>query len=166
MKYTVEIGGQSVEVEVDGERVLVNGKPTDSRLGGRRGEASRTLVGAGETRSFVATRGEDRGSWNLSADGILLAATVLDTRARAALQTGAGGAAGRRMGHLKAPMPGLVVRVLIEAGVPVEAGQPLVVIEAMKMENELKAAGAGTVSRVHVAPGARVEKGSLLVELS
>ena len=166
MKYQVEIRGQCVEVEVDGERVLVNGKPTITRLGGRRDDASRTLIGAGETRSFVATRGVERGSWNLSADGVLLAATVLDSRARAALQAGAGGVASRRAGHLKAPMPGLVVRVLIEAGVAVEAGQPLVVIEAMKMENELKAAGAGTVSRVHVAPGARVEKGALLVELS
>ena len=163
MKYTVEVAGQVVEVEVDGERVLVNGKAATLRLGGRRGDASRTLVGSNETRPFVATRGEGRGAWSLFTDGIRLGATVLDARAQALKH--AGGVRSAGAGQLKAPMPGLVVRVLVETGFQVEAGQPMVVIEAMKMENELKVAGAGVVKKVLVAPGARVEKGALLVEL-
>jgi pyruvate carboxylase subunit B len=62
-------------------------------------------------------------------------------------------------------MPGLVVRVHVQEGDEVQAGQGLVVMEAMKMENELRAAAAGTVKRVHVAPGKAVEKGAILVEL-
>ena len=50
-------------------------------------------------------------------------------------------------------MPGLVVRVEVEPGQRVDAGAGLVVVEAMKMENELRAAGAGVVAAVHVAPG-------------
>ena len=66
---------------------------------------------------------------------------------------------------LVAPMPGLIVRVNVEVGDSVSAGQGLVVMEAMKMENELRAAGAGKVKSVHAKPGEAVNKGALLVEL-
>ena len=68
--------------------------------------------------------------------------------------------------EVRAPMPGLVLRVLAAAGEHVEAGQGLVVLEAMKMENELKAPAAGVVAAVHAAPGAAVSKGDLLVEMA
>jgi pyruvate carboxylase subunit B len=61
-------------------------------------------------------------------------------------------------------MPGLIVRVNVSVGDRVEAGQGLVVMEAMKMENELRAAAAGTVRTVRVRPGEAVEKGQVLVE--
>lgn len=67
--------------------------------------------------------------------------------------------------EVHAPMPGLVLRVLVEAGDTVEAGQGLVVLEAMKMENELTAPAAGTVAAVHAAPGDAVGKNDLLVEV-
>jgi biotin carboxyl carrier protein len=63
------------------------------------------------------------------------------------------------------PMPGKVVRVLVSPGEAVELGAPLVVVEAMKMENELKASRAGHVRRVLVREGQPVEGGALLVEL-
>jgi pyruvate carboxylase subunit B len=62
-------------------------------------------------------------------------------------------------------MPGRVVRVLVKNGDAVTAGQPLIVMEAMKMENELRAHGAGVVKAVRVAPGDAVEKGAVLVEM-
>jgi pyruvate carboxylase subunit B len=61
-------------------------------------------------------------------------------------------------------MPGLVVRVHATVGDKVSAGTGLVVLEAMKMENELKAAAAGVVKTVRVSPGVAVEKGQVLVE--
>jgi biotin carboxyl carrier protein len=64
-----------------------------------------------------------------------------------------------------APMPGRIVRLLVAAGDRVEAGAPLVVIEAMKMENELCAAHAATIARILVEPGVTVEAGAKLVEL-
>ncbi|MBM3885848.1 MAG: acetyl-CoA carboxylase biotin carboxyl carrier protein subunit [Gemmatimonadetes bacterium] len=66
---------------------------------------------------------------------------------------------------LVAPMPGLIVRVHVRPGDVVAAGQPLVVMEAMKMENELRATAAGVVRSVAVLPGAAVEKGTVLVAL-
>ena len=64
--------------------------------------------------------------------------------------------------RLTAPMPGKVVRVLVAPGDQVEARQPLVVVEAMKMENELAAPRAGTVTEVPVTEGMSVEAGRLL----
>jgi pyruvate carboxylase subunit B len=66
-------------------------------------------------------------------------------------------------GAVVAPMPGLVVRVHVVEGQQVEAGAGLVVVEAMKMENELRAPRAGAVGKIHVTVGQTVEKGALLV---
>ena len=65
-----------------------------------------------------------------------------------------------------APMPGRIVRLLVAEGDRVEAGTPLIVIEAMKMENELRAGHAATIARVLVEPGTTVEAGAKLVELA
>ncbi|MGD9894824.1 MAG: acetyl-CoA carboxylase biotin carboxyl carrier protein subunit [Dehalococcoidia bacterium] len=67
---------------------------------------------------------------------------------------------------LQSPMSGQVVEVRVAAGDAVEAGQTLVVVESMKMNNELTAARAGTVSEVQVNPGDRVERGRLLLRVS
>jgi biotin carboxyl carrier protein len=67
---------------------------------------------------------------------------------------------------IKSPMPGRVVKVLVAKGDTVEVGRGLVVLEAMKMENEVRAKVAGTVAEVHVAPGATVEGSAKLVTLA
>jgi biotin carboxyl carrier protein len=72
-----------------------------------------------------------------------------------------GGAEGRRA--VRAPMPGRVVRVLVKPGDTVAARQPLVVVEAMKMENELRATAPGTIAEVHAREGMPVDAGAVLV---
>jgi biotin carboxyl carrier protein len=73
-------------------------------------------------------------------------------------------AAGDRV--VKSPMPGRVVKVLVAKGDSVSAGQGLVVLEAMKMENEVRARADGTVAEVHVTAGAAVEGNAKLVTLA
>ena len=68
-------------------------------------------------------------------------------------------------GVVVSPMPGRVLKVLVKEGDEVVAGAPLVVVEAMKMENELAADRDGTVKKIHVGPGATVEGGARLVEV-
>jgi biotin carboxyl carrier protein len=67
--------------------------------------------------------------------------------------------------QLKAPMPGLIVSVLIEDGQAIEKGQVLVVLESMKMQNELKAPRAGTVERIRVKAGETVEQRQILLTI-
>jgi len=67
--------------------------------------------------------------------------------------------------RIEAPIPGKVLAIKVKVGDEVEPGQPVVVLEAMKMENELAAEHPGTVGRIHVEPGATVRAGELLVEL-
>jgi acetyl/propionyl-CoA carboxylase alpha subunit len=76
-----------------------------------------------------------------------------------------GGAAGHEQSEVVAPMPGTVIRVLVEPGATVSARQPLVVLEAMKMETPLVSPYEATVRAVNVSEGDRVSGGALLVEL-
>jgi biotin carboxyl carrier protein len=162
MKYTVEVAGRSLQVEIEGDSVLVDGRPVEARLMGERGAAIRRLVRGRNLRTLHASPGEAKGQWQVAIAGCRLDVQVLAPRDLAA--RGAGGRKGTAGGGtLKAPMPGMVVRILVAEGDTVEAGQGLVVLEAMKMENQLKAAGPGVVTTIHVAPGARVEKGAALL---
>ena len=76
---------------------------------------------------------------------------------------GMSAAAGAKMNELKAPMPGLVVSVAVNPGDEVKKGDPVLILEAMKMENVIKAAGDATVQSIHVEKGQTVEKNQLLI---
>ncbi len=90
---------------------------------------------------------------------------VLDERAFRASQVSGALAGGAGDSAIKAPIPGLVVKVLVEEGAEVAAGQTLVILEAMKMENELRAPRAGVVSTIKARPGNSVNQGDVLVTL-
>jgi biotin carboxyl carrier protein len=70
-----------------------------------------------------------------------------------------------KMDHVKAPMPGLVLDILVEKGQSVSKGDNLLVLEAMKMENIIKASGSGTVKDIRVSRKDAVEKNQLLIEM-
>jgi biotin carboxyl carrier protein len=78
---------------------------------------------------------------------------------------GASGRGGSAGASIRAPMPGRVVRVLVKPGDELDVGTPAVIVEAMKMENELHADAAGTVASVSVAEGDTVDAGQVLCEL-
>jgi biotin carboxyl carrier protein len=96
----------------------------------------------------------------VSVNGRTLRMEVFDPRDRRA-SAGPGARAGRQ--EITSPMPGKIVRVLVEAGAEVAAGQGLVVVEAMKMQNEMKSPKAGTVREVRVRAEATVAAGEVLV---
>jgi biotin carboxyl carrier protein len=163
MKYIVSIGEREVEVDVDGERVTVAGRPHSATLAPIPGTPLRQLVVDGRPLALgVADLG--RGRWGLTVQGERWEAEALDERTRHIRSLTNGADRARGPGALRAPMPGLVVRVQVEPGQAVSPGAGMVVLEAMKMENELKAAGPGVVRSVLVGPGEAVEKGQVLVE--
>lgn len=69
-------------------------------------------------------------------------------------------------GRIKAPIPGQITRLLVQPGQAVQAGEPVLILEAMKMENEIRATRTGTVSAIHVAPGQNVARNQVLAEIS
>ena len=171
MKYFVRVGGRTVEVDVEGGRVLVDGIALEAHLAAVPATPLYHLLLAGESWS-VATQpldglGEAGGvRWVLGVGGERTEVEVVDERTHQIQALTGRRATGPAGGAVRAPMPGLVVRVAVEEGDRVPAGAALVVIEAMKMENELRAPRAGTVAKVLVRPGTAVEKGATLVVLS
>ena len=103
------------------------------------------------------------GNATVRINGVRKDVRVMDERTQLLEKMGMSVAAAAGSGDVNAPMPGKVLQVLVEPGHTVEEGQPLLVLEAMKMENVIKATAAGTVSEVPVNEGDAVEKGSLLV---
>jgi pyruvate carboxylase subunit B len=165
MKYYVRLGEKELEVVVDGETVSLNGESVRARVEDLAGTPIQIVAIGNAVHRVLAHRGTERGQYDLSVDGFRFSIRALDERARAIRELS--GAAARPTGpaHLVAPMPGLIVRVQVNDGDQVRPGQGLVVMEAMKMENELRATRAGVVRRVLVAPGRAVEKGAILLEM-
>jgi biotin carboxyl carrier protein len=103
-----------------------------------------------------------------ASDGSVTVATALGNfrlHAARGATAEAGGIRGKGARAIKSSMPGKVVRVLCAAGDAIEAGQPLMIIEAMKMENEIRSPAAGVVQEIPVQPGTSVQSGDLLVKL-
>ncbi len=165
MKYHVTIRSRTYVIDVEGGSVSVDGERLDAHAVAIPGTPLLHLLLAKDSWT-VACQHLDGGRWALGAAGERLEVEVQDDRSR---QIEALTGQGRKPavgGVGKAPMPGLVVRVEVEPGQAVAAGDGLVVVEAMKMENELRAAYRGIVEHVHVKAGDRVEKGAPLVSLS
>jgi len=125
------------------------------------------LVDAGVVREIRLHARDEVGAVGVEIGGALYEAIVSNRRTGA---TGAMGATGAIRASaptgafpVKAPMPGRIVRVLVGVGDRVTARQPVVVVEAMKMENELRSPRNGVVTQVLVAPGAAVESGAVLI---
>ncbi|MCU0620163.1 MAG: biotin/lipoyl-binding protein [Gemmatimonadales bacterium] len=164
MKYFVTVGGREFAVEIDGERVVVDGVASMVHREGIPGTPL-GLLRIDDRPAVFTLETPARGQWVVGAGGSRHEAAVMDERERHLASLIGAGSRSSGAGTLRAPMPGLVTRVAVAVGDAVRPGQGLVVLEAMKMENELKAAGAGVVRAVLVAAGAAVEKGQVLVEL-
>jgi pyruvate carboxylase subunit B len=165
MKYVVDVGEARHEVEVAAGRVDTAGTSAQASIDDVEGTPIRVLRIGDAVHRIVVRRGDRRGRYTIWVNGFRHEVDALDERTRAIQDVAAAASGPRGPAPLVAPMPGLIVRVNVAVGDRVTAGAGLVVMEAMKMENELRAPAAGTVKAVHAAPGTAVEKGTILVEL-
>jgi pyruvate carboxylase subunit B len=163
VKYIVTVLGREIEVDVDGEQVTVAGQLHSATLRRTPGTPVRQLLLDGRSEGLAVESGGN-GRWTITRRGERCEVEVVDERTRHIRSLTGAGDRVRGPAALKAPMPGLVVRVQVEAGQSIPAGAGVVVLEAMKMENELRAAAPGVVRTVRVRPGEPVEKGQVLVE--
>jgi biotin carboxyl carrier protein len=163
MKYRVTIEGREREVDVD-----IRGGAVHVSLDGTRIDAEVERMPGGLLlriggRIYDVAIGGTAEEMHLAAKSARASASVASERSRARRERGEKSSGGGK--ELRAPMPGRVVKVLVTAGAEVAAGDPCVVIEAMKMENELRAPSAGKIAAVHVSEGVSVEGRALLVTL-
>jgi acetyl/propionyl-CoA carboxylase alpha subunit len=166
MKWVIRQGEKTRDVEVerlpDGFEVVMGSERRRVDVVQLDGAvASLRYVEDGRSFSVSYQRGSDRW-WRVAVGERDFDIEVL-TPVEAIESTAAAAAVGPS--RLSAPIPGKVVKVHVRVGDEVEAGQPLVVLEAMKMENELTAQQAGRVIAVHVEPGQIIDTGGSLVEL-
>ena len=166
-RYQVTIGERTLMVELsqgEGGALVARidaGPEIAVRLTGRPGDALLTLLAGG--RSVTALVGATEEWRTVVLDGEQIEAVVRDERAARLASATAAGRTGVVESSIKAPMPGLVVAVHVEPGQQVEKGAALVVLSAMKMQNELTARDDATVREVHVEAGQTVDQGQVLV---
>jgi acetyl/propionyl-CoA carboxylase alpha subunit len=167
MKYMVKIAGadSAHEVVVVADAVNIDGDLVVGRVAEVEGTPVRMVTIGDEVHRVVVRRGVQRGDYTLWVDGYRFDVEALDERTAAIREMSkvSGAAAGPK--PLLAPMPGLIVRVNVSPGDKVAQGHGMIVMEAMKMENELRAQAAGTVKSVNVKAGTAVEKGTVLIEM-
>ncbi len=169
MNVDVMVNGRPVKVEIEpaGEpgklTVTIKGK-TGVVDASWVDAGTLSLVDAGVVREIRFHAREEAGAVGVEIGGTLYEACASKRVAGATGATGAiGASAPTGAVPVKAPMPGRIVRVLVVVGDRVAARQPVVAVEAMKMENELRSPRDGVVTQVLVAPGAAVESGAVLI---
>jgi pyruvate carboxylase subunit B len=167
MKYIVKVAGSEEphEVTVVADAVQVDGDLVVGRVSEVEGTPVRIVTIGDEVHRVIMRRGAQRGDYTLWVDGYRFDLEALDERTSAIRELSRLSSAAAGPAPLVAPMPGLIVRINVKPGDKVNQGQGIVVMEAMKMENELRAIAAGTVKSVNVTPGTAVEKGTVLVEM-
>jgi pyruvate carboxylase subunit B len=165
MKYLVRIGDQDHTVLLDGDGVHIDGQDVAAYVEQIDGTPVRMVTVGDAVHRVIVRPGPSRGIYTLWLDGYRFDVEALDERTRAIRDLSGTSTAPAGPAPLKAPMPGLIVRVHVQVGEAVQPGQALVVMEAMKMENELRATAGGKVKAIVAGPGTAVEKGALLIEL-
>ena len=165
MKFAVTVGDTTETVEVSGEagryRLTIGSEvwEVDGRLTGQ-GIYSLLIGGV----SYVADVFDEDGACVVDVGAERYVVNV-EEHTRYIIRTKGGAGGGPAARTLVAPLPGRIVKIAVRPGDRVEKGATLLVIEAMKMENEFKAAAAGTVAEVRVAAGQAVNPGDVLVVL-
>jgi biotin carboxyl carrier protein len=158
--YRVNVGNREYVVDVSEDRVAVDGMPI---------QASLTTLNNG---GLVMLRQENRArELHVRPQGNSAYSVMVNGRHLVAQVEKGNGKARKRVeqpaaGTVKAPMPGMVVDVLVKEGQQVENGDPLVVMESMKMQMQLRSPFSGQVAKVAVQNRAQVEKGTLLVQVA
>ena len=163
MDYFVHIEGRRIRVELDGSSLQVDGTSLEVELASKSGTPVRSAR-VGNRSLRVIPKQNGRGDWTLEVEGVSYHAQVLDARQEPVRRARKSAASESEPAPLRAPMPGLVMRVEVSPGDVVERGDGVIIVEAMKMENELKAERTARVVAVKVDEGATVERDQILVE--
>ncbi len=165
MKYIATVRDQEFTIEITADGAIhINGQLCEIDF--RRLPAGGVTSLLMDNRSIAAVVEERSEHWEVLIEGELYTVTVQDERAHRLDRMRTSGLTVDGEAIVASPMPGIIIAVPVAVGDVVALGQKVVILESMKMENELRAPRAGVVTHVHVAPGASVEKDQPLVGIS
>src|SRR3972149_3425037 len=157
MKYITTIDNKEFEIEVVDERhIRIGERLLEVDFESVSGQPVFSLILDGKSFESFVYQGEE--DWEVLIRGRQYQVKIEDEREKRLKAAAGGGVAEGGEFHLKAPMPGLVVAVLIEEGQEVKKGQVMLILESMKMQNELKSPRDGVMGRVRVKAGESVEQ--------
>ena len=163
MKYFARIEENEYEIEIDDKQILLDGQPIFIDFEQIAQPDLYSLLYGGYSHELLIE--SERFNYAVTLRGEQFNVQVEDERTRKLNAGRKSTALPDGEFALKAPIPGLVVKMLVKDGDEVEDGQSLVILEAMKMENELRSPKAGVVKKVEVIPGQRVEQNAILIVL-
>ena len=164
MKYIAEVGDQEFIIEIiDETHVLVNKKVHEIDFKAIRGQLTYSMLVDGQ--SYEVNIFQENGGWEVLMRGRQYSVKVEDERERQ-LRAAAGNSLIKQGDfHLQSPMPGQVVSIPVQEGQEVKQGDVLLILESMKMQNELKSPRSGRVSRILVNPLENVEQKQTLLSV-
>ena len=164
MRYITTVEDKQFLVEIiDEKHVSVDGKVYEVDFESVSGQPVFSLIVDGKSHEGYVARGDE--NWQVLLRGRLYPITVEDEREKRLRSAAGGGVAESGEFHLRAPMPGLAVAILVEEGQTVKKGQVLLILESMKMQNELKSPRDGTIGRVRVKAGETIDQKQTLLSV-
>lgn len=164
MKYITTVESKEFVVEIiDEKHITVDGKTYMVDFESVDGQPVYSLIVDGRSHESYVYQGDD--NWQVLLRGRLYPVTVEDEREKRLRAAAGGGVAETGEFHLRAPMPGLVVTIPVTEGQEVKRGQVILILESMKMQNELKSPRDGIMGRIRVKPGETVEQKQTLLSV-
>lgn len=163
MKYITTVGDKEFSLEIiDEKHVKIDGKILEVDFESVSGQPVYSLIIDGKSHEGYVY--PDEGNWQVLLRGRLYQASVEDEREKRLRAAGGDVSEGGEF-HLKAPMPGMVVTIHVAEGESVQKGQVLLILESMKMQNELKSPKDGVIHRIRIKPGETVEQKQALLSV-
>jgi biotin carboxyl carrier protein len=164
MKYVTTVDGKEFEIEVvDDHHIRIGDRLLKVDFEAISGQPVFSLILDGKSYEAFVYQGDE--DWEVLIRGRQYQVKIEDEREKRLKAAAGGGIAEGGEFHLKAPMPGLVVSVLVEEGQEVKKGQVMLILESMKMQNELKAPRDGVMGRIRVKAGESVEQKQSMLSL-
>ncbi len=159
-----KLNGKSYDVSLDGDRPIINGSPLDWDIIRLSATSYHILYQSKSYSAELVQYDQSTKTISLKINGKVHKVEIKDRYDLLLEKMGMTGAGASKVNSVKAPMPGLIVKVNVQAGDDVKPGDALLVLEAMKMENMIKASAEAKVSKIKIKKGDSVEKGQVLIE--
>jgi biotin carboxyl carrier protein len=167
MKYVTTVDDKVFTIEInDDKRVILDGVEYAVDFESVSGQPVYSLLINGRSYEAYVSANEDENDWQVLLHGDLFTASVEDEREKRLRATAGAVTSSTDEFNLRAPMPGLIVAVPVSEGQAVHKGDILIVLESMKMQNELKCLRDGTVGRIKIKAGDNVEHNQVLLTVA